>query len=795
MTHQPHLTSHTVTNLTPDGGARPQPEPHAEISHAQNKMHTQRPSDHPHNPDPNPQDSDLDPVPTASRMCPTPTIRGFRCGRVPDHSGYCPAHKHNQPGAPLIDPLEVMDWAGRVECLRIMQGPRQPAERARPADRTTSKAADMSEPAEQSVRHLQAVPDPAAPDEGGGWTYEEPDVVGPDTHRRRYRLAMPGLDEDTIDAFADLRAHHLKPPTVKSYHSILRRYYRYAADNGFHPLDCDGAHIEAYVMRLMLDGKPDGGGRYSRDYFTMFTAALRRAAHVKSLPDPTADSEMPDINRAYLNEYASELPREAKDPVLVEDLIEIVRHCQEGSTPEAARLTAIIAVGCHPELGFSTKELAALTLAHIAVTPHKAEIICPGRANAKISLEALEDDSACPVAALDKLKQATHARLQAAAGGVPPTDEQVRGESLFVNQRTGAPLTANGLKGAAIGACAMIADLPDAERGKLPALTLEQRRAAITSHDHKMIRDVALVLHTAFSAARSGEIHNFNIGDIRLGGNNSDDPSDLRFEFMVPLVTETGPDGTVTVGMIDRVKEVRDNDLLDSSGQSIYKVIVGMRNVFARGTKTKDRHENWIPAQPGHPACPVLNLIRWLKLYDRLVQQHLGRRLRPDDPLFCNLRNPPAPISSMSRTVSATLRQMMAAIGCDTSKYSAHSLRKFRSTAVLDQGGSMTDVLVHDGRSSEPAGLPYAHRNTRRPLRSDPMVGVLDKASPTPSSAMTESKAKEENAAATEPQPPDETAGGGLADTVEALRGLVEELRHAGFDDAAIVGIAGLRHG
>ena len=652
----------------------------------------------------------------------------------------------------------------------------------------------MSEPAEQGVRHLHAVPDSAAPGEGGGWTYEEPDIAGKGMHRQRYRRAMPGLTEDTVDAYADLRVHHLKPTTAKSYRSVLRRYYRYAADSGFNPLECDTAHIEVYMSRLMLEGKDDGT-RYSRKYFTTLQVALRRAASVKGVAAPINKASTTDLVRAYSHQFASQLPREAKDPVLVEDLIEIERRFRAGTMPKAAQVRAIVAVACNPQLGFTNSQLAALTFAHIAVTPNEAEIACPGRVSAKINLQALENDTACPVLALKGLREATEARLQAAAGGVPPTEEQLGAESLFVNGGTGAALTVNGLKTAAISVCATLKDPPAAERGKPPALTLEQRRAVIMSHDLKMIRDLALIWHAAFSSARSGEIHNFNIGDIRIGGNNNDDPQDLDFEFLMPLVTETAPDGTVRVGLLDRVAYVRDNDLLDSSSRSVYREIAGMRNVFARGTKTKERHENWIPAQPGHPACPVRLMILWLRIYDRLVQQCLGRRLEPSDPLFCNLRNPPAPINSMSRTVSDALRELMAGIGCDPDRYSSHSLRKLRSTKVLDDGGSMTDVMLHDGRSSEISGLPYAHRNPRRPLRSDPMVGVLDKASPTPPSAMTESKAKKENTAATEPQPPDTAAGGGLADTVEALRGLVEELRHAGFDDAAIVGIAGLRHG
>ena len=36
----------------------------------------------------------------------------------------------------------------------------------------------------------------------------------------------------------------------------------------------------------------------------------------------------------------------------------------------------------------------------------------------------------------------------------------------------------------------------------------------------------------------------------------------------------------------------------------------------------------------------------------------------------------------------------------------------------------MTEVMVRDGRSSEPAGLVYAHRNPQQPFKGDPTVNI-----------------------------------------------------------------------
>ena len=61
---------------------------------------------------------------------------------------------------------------------------------------------------------------------------------------------------------------------------------------------------------------------------------------------------------------------------------------------------------------------------------------------------------------------------------------------------------------------------------------------------------------------------------------------------------------------------------------------MGVYNCFKYGTKTKPFHENWYPAQPGHPACPVRLLLQGIAAYDRQMVALHGRRLSVEDPLF-----------------------------------------------------------------------------------------------------------------------------------------------------------------
>ena len=65
-----------------------------------------------------------------------------------------------------------------------------------------------------------------------------------------------------------------------------------------------------------------------------------------------------------------------------------------------------------------------------------------------------------------------------------------------------------------------------------------------------------------------------------------------------------------------------------------------------------------------------------------------------------------------ARPVGRIVREAVASIGIPPDHYNAHSLRKFRATAVFDRGGSWTDVMLHDGRSSGADGVPCARRAT-----------------------------------------------------------------------------------
>ena len=773
------------------------------------------------------------------RTCPQVTRFGFGCRRSADSSGYCPAHNPEAATAGLIDPLEVIDWQQRARPLLAMGSPARSgrpdrsvvssrrevsevndtADRPEPISAAAVNAEQMRADAEavcSRVRPLRAVPDPDpdsqdldAASHREGWDYERPDVLALHLHRRRYQATMPGLPERKVDEYVDIRAHRLSPKTIKTYEGLLEPYYRHCAALGVNPLTCDAVYLESYILHLMVEGKPDKTGtrdasrRYSSTYFRTLRAALRRAARVKGWLDPTNGMDFDDLLRGYVRRHASELPREAKDPAWIEDLVEIERRAREGSTRETARMRAIFAVGCHPELRLTYTDLLALTFADVAATQREASVACPDGRATKINLQALADDSACPVAALRNLETATRARLQASADGAPPTKAQITAQHLFSNPETGKPLTVEGLKRIISTACANIEGAIAAVRGKPPALTLQQRRAAIATNDQKMVRDLALLAQTAFSSARSGEIGHFNVGHLRVGGNHSGDPDKYEVEFKLPLVDYVTPDGIIVRGVLDRIAEITLNDLLDCDGNSLYdsRLIVAIHNEFVHGTKTLPHHDNWYPAQPGSPSCPVRLLFCWLKVYDRLMLKHHGRRLSCNDPLFCNLRSPGEPIKNMSRTAGQAVKSLMADLGHDPDHYAAHSLRKTRTTHVLNTGGNTLEDMKHAGRRSEAAGLPYAHRSPRNPVAADPLREVFDDVrqnessdmhnatDPPPAPVSTDS---EPAAIAQPPAPPSQEPATEVAAWLASARNSVQQMRQAGIDDPAIATLLGL---
>ena len=685
------------------------------------------------------------------------------------------------------------------------------------------EAAAAAEEAGSGAPRLKAVPD--LPDGAGGhtetvYTYEPPDVIGVERKRAEYRAARPDISDEQLETYVSLYRNHLSPATVASYQALLVPFYKLAEKVGFHPLKCSTGDIEAYMMDLMTSGKRVAGGErdpdnlYSKSYFKTFLAALRAAAAAQGLPSPAESVDLKRVSSGYIRTFGSNLADNARTPVLFDQLVDIERREREGSTRRAAMPRAALALGCDPDLQLTVTGLCGLTFADIAMSEDHAKITTRHRAAAADTVvRARPGDPTCPVAALKCLRSAVHRKMRADHGGRAPTEKEIGAASVFANTQTGEPLSRAGLRKIVAKACAGLFDAPESETGMLPALTAAQRREAMeVTMGAKTVRDLALVSHAVFTTGRASEMARFRVCDIEIIGHDSD-----GMNTTVPLVDLTEEDGTITTGIIDRVAHIAETDLLDCGGNSLYesRLITGVHNSYAFGTKNKDGHENRHPAQPGHPACPVRLLVLWLKQYDRLMLGRHSRRLAPEDPLYTRIKKPGEPISSMSHALSGIVKEWIGDLGIDPQKYSGHSLRKTRDTYVLGRGGSMTECMVHAGRSSEPAGLAYARRDPRNPLAGDPTKNVYDKmaepddhepaitakprANPlnprTPIPRTTASPPPADTARQQAVDPPGgapESAASAIGDTISAFRSAVEELRAAGLNGKAIAALAEL---
>ena len=762
-------------------------------------------------------------------MCEETTVSGERCRRIAQPDGLCPYHSRSTLPAEADDPLELIDWSASVEVLAALARPgfsescgmhaamdeADPRPADAPDDSVTSETAPATDPGDRPrrQRHLRAVPesDTARGEESRGG--REPDVIGEDELRAEYREVRPDASDEEIESWIKLDRNGLAEQTVRSYVQQLVPYYRHAAQQGFDPLTAAPSHFKAYIVDKMTTGKldsagaPDSDNRYSVSYFKKLQSALRCAAKVKGLPDPTAGLDLGKTIRGYRREYGSQLPRKAKAELRPDQLVAIERTAREGNTYTAALRRAAIAVGCDPGVGLTVTELCALTLKDVTL-PAAAVAIAVEGSGGVIEIPEHRGDPACAVAALRSLREAHRMRLRAERAGAAPTEAQVQACPVFANPHTGEALSRKGLKEIVHKACATASGVPPADLGKLPALSRHQRRSAIeTGDDPRTARDLAMMAQAAFSSARAGNVGDFNVEHLIVLGKDIDG---IRVD--TPLVDRVEPDGTVTKGIISLIGAITLTDILDHDGNSLYEsgLILGIHNTFAYGTKTQPFHNNNHIAQPGWSACPVRLMLKWIMVYDQLLIAARGERLQGWHPLFTSLKRPGEPIKVLSKVLGQIVKDAMASIGIPPGEYSAHSLRKFRASYVLNHGGNQTDVMLHDGRSSEAEGLVYCRIDPRNPLKADPTKGIYDKTAPEEPPAMNTAAAATEPAADTSAQPPAPAAGTAapsaqtsetvpspnpalaLPEMISALRDTVHRLRQSGLDDQAIASIAGL---
>ena len=698
------------------------------------------------------------------------------------------------------------------------------------------------------MRHLRLA-DPCE-----GWVYEPPDVVGGQRIRDKYRRAMPDLSEDELDEYVDLYQHHLSPATRRSYKDALEPFYRAAERAGFDPLDCDPTLIAAHISHLMGAGKVGPNGKrdpkkpYSLTYFKRFLAAHRMAVQAKGLPEMSGGVDLDKLLRAYHRKRGAELPRNSKKALLAREMAAIERNAREGCLVRAATERAAVALGCDPDLDLGVARLLRLRFADVALREdHMALDTTTDGVLEKVFVMARPGDSACPVAALTSLRKARHNAMRAQLG-CAPTDDQMDAQHVFANARTDAPLTPPGLKHIVNEACDGVAR-NCVISGGLPQLEPELRRKAVAlGVDTRTASNLMMISHTAFASARVGETALFDVGDFEVFGRDQ-----YGKEHFIPLVDVVRPDGKIVKGMLNRISVIAVNDLLDHAGTSMYAsgAVLGVHNRFKHGTKTQDTHENYYPAQPGHPACPVRLLIQGVAACDRLMVMHHGRRLSAEDPLYTNLDYPGRRYTAkqLSDVLGEIVKKAVIGLGLDPRHYSSHSLRKVRATYVFSKGGSQLNVMQHDGRSSEASNLPYVQIDPRNPFAGDPVVdfyadaddgtpraaGAETVATPTAAApplgctpapslpqheqitdGQTPMPARDTKAVAAETvaeppaEPPDreiadpptpaQTASETAADPAAAVarwitdfRLCAERLRSAGLDDSAIAALAGLK--
>ena len=688
--------------------------------------------------------AEVTPLPVEA-ACGAPTQLGEPCRRTAVENGRCSYHLNCEPTMTVVDPLEVTDWTSETATLGVLsagvfdEGRGRGSQDDSPGDVPDEEGpiSDKQlivdgEALRKRARHLHAVPDDAT-GTGQRWTYEPPDVVGVRRKRDHWRETMPDLSEAELDSWIRVYGCHMPPTTKKSYEAALDPFWRAAARAGFDPLRCDPALIEGHIANLMVAGKVGADGSrdpdkpYSLAYFERFMAAYSRALEAKGLPDTTASVDLKKLQRGHGYLQGSKLPRCAKDALLPRQLVEIERHAREGTTAAAATIRAAVTLGCDPEFGLGLTSLCRLTFADIRLSEDRAVLntVAEG-CLAQVVVVARPGDPACPVAAIKSLREARYRRMRASNGGAP-TRAQMDAQSLFLNARTGKPLTRPGLKHMVAEACAGVVSSAEVAGG-LPQLTPELRREVLAlGINTKTARDLMMIFHTIFATARVGEAGSFDVGDVMVFGYDQNGT-----DHLIPLVDRVLPDGTVVAGIIDRVAVVTETDLLDASGESLYAsgLIAGVYNRFRFGTKTLPYHENWYPAQAGFAACPVRLLIQGLKVYDRLLIAHAGRRLTVDDPLFTSLKHPGRGFSDkqMSKVLGGIVKEAVAELGLNPKNYSGHSLRKVRATYVISVGGSDVEVSKHDGRKSPASNLPYVQIDPRYPFAGDPTVGIYGEA-------------------------------------------------------------------
>ena len=144
-----------------------------------------------------------------------------------------------------------------------------------------------------------------------------------------------------------------------------------------------------------------------------------------------------------------------------------------------------------------------------------------------------------------------------------------------------------------------------------------------------------------------------------------------------------------------------------------YRIVQPEGVTFKLATLTKKRSPGAPPKQlffGGFPEDERICIVRCLKAYEEITA---GYREEGQGKLFLSYVKPFRPVTS--QRIAKWIKEVLGEAGVDTSIFSAHSTRGAATTAALNQGVSMAEVLKMADWSSDAVFKKHYYRPTKDP--------------------------------------------------------------------------------